>query len=299
MQRVTTIAEVRGAVRQARDRGGPIALVPTMGSLHEGHLSLVDRARTGSATVVLSIYVNPLQFGPGEDFERYPRDLERDARLAEERSVDLLFAPTDSEIYPDFPTRPAVTVAPLALADRLCGRSRPGHFEGVLTVVAKLFHIVQPDVAVFGQKDFQQSVLIRRMVRDLSLPVEIVVAPIVREPDGVAMSSRNAYLDAAARRSGRALSRALAAAIRGFCAGERRARVLRETAEEVLRSTRGVEIEYVEVVNPHTLDPVEQASREDVCAVAARVGSARLIDNAILGAPDPALAGLVERGDAA
>jgi pantoate--beta-alanine ligase len=270
-----------------------------MGYLHEGHLSLVDRARSGSATVVMSIYVNPLQFGAGEDFERYPRDLERDARLAEGRGVDLLFAPTDTEIYPDFPRRPAVTIVASALADRLCGRSRPGHFEGVLTVVATLFHIVQPDIAVFGQKDFQQSVLIRRMVRDLSWPLEIDVAPIVREPDGIAMSSRNAYLDADARRNGRALSRALAATIRGFRAGERDVRVLRASALDVLRATPGVETEYVEVVHPHTLDPVERASREHVCALAARVGAARLIDNAILGAPDPGLAELVERDDAA
>lgn len=299
MRRVTTIGEVRGAVRVARERGRRIAFVPTMGYLHEGHLSLVDRARAVSATVVMSIYVNPLQFGPAEDFERYPRDLERDARMAEGRGVELLFAPTDLEMYPQLPERPAITVAPGALADRLCGRSRPGHFEGVLTVVAKLFHIVQPDVAVFGQKDFQQSALIRRMVRDLDWPVEVDVAPTVREPDGIAMSSRNAYLDADARRAALGLSRALAAAIRAFRAGERRAARVRDAAESVLRASGGVEPEYVEVVDPETLDAVDAASAESVCAIAARVGRARLIDNAILGAPDPALARIAERADGA
>lgn len=282
-------------MREARAAGRRVALVPTMGYLHEGHLSLVDRARAGSAWVVMSIYVNPLQFGPAEDFERYPRELERDARIAEERGVDLLFAPTDAEMYPDFPQRPAVTVVPRALADRLCGRSRPGHFEGVLTVVAKLFHIVQPDVAVFGQKDYQQSVLVRRMVRDLNLSVEVVVAPVVREPDGLAMSSRNAYLSAEERRAARALSRSLAAAVRAFRAGERRADALRGAAERALAAAGGVETEYVELVHPETLEPVEAAAAAGhVCAVAARVGPTRLIDNTVLGAPDRGLAEIVE-----
>jgi pantoate--beta-alanine ligase len=297
VRRVTTIAEVRAAVRAARAEGRRVGFVPTMGWLHEGHLSLVDRAKARDAWVVLSVYVNPLQFGPAEDFERYPRDLERDARLAEARGVDCLFAPTDREIYPDFPARPAVTVVPRALADRLCGLARPGHFEGVLTVVAKLFHIVQPDFAVFGQKDYQQAVLVRRMVRDLDWPIEIDVAPTVREPDGLAMSSRNEYLSPEERVRARALSRGLAAAVRAFRAGERDAARLRETARAVLAAEPGVEVEYVELVDPETLDPVGRASERDVLAVAARVGPARLIDNVILGAPDPQLAERVVRSD--
>lgn len=296
MRRTTTIADLRSAVREARERDRRVALVPTMGFLHEGHLSLVDRVRAGSTFVVLSIYVNPLQFGPAEDFESYPRDLERDARHAESRGVDLLFAPTDEEMYPRFPERPAITVVPGPLADRLCGKSRPGHFEGVCTVVAKLLHMAQPDVAVFGQKDFQQSVLIRRMVRDLDWPVEVEIAPTVREPDGLAMSSRNAYLDEVERRGALGLSRALAAAVRVYASGERRAAQVRGAADLALRA-RGVEPEYVEVVHPETLAAVEEVGAESVCAIAARVGRTRLIDNAILAAPDPALARLVEHAD--
>src|SRR5690606_6536524 len=206
-------------IADARARGaGPIALVPTMGALHEGHLTLVDRAREHAAFVVLSVYVNPLQFGPAEDLARYPRNVEQDARLARSRGVDLLFAPTDAEMYPAGES--VVRVSPGPLDGRLCGAFRPGHFEGVLTVVAKLFNIIQPDVAVFGQKDHQQAVLIRRMVADLDMPIEIVVAPLVREPDGLAMSSRNAYLTGAARERARSLSQGLDAAARAYGAGE-------------------------------------------------------------------------------
>ncbi|NIP78485.1 MAG: pantoate--beta-alanine ligase, partial [Gemmatimonadetes bacterium] len=182
-----------------------------MGALHEGHLALVDRARELTGFVVVSVFVNPTQFGPGEDFDAYPRDLERDAEHAAARGVDLLYAPPTSEVYPDGEL--GVKVVPGPLADRLCGLSRPGHFEGVLTVVAKLFGMVQPDVAVFGQKDYQQAVLIRRMVRDLDMPVRIEVAPIVREADGLALSSRNAYLSPSERERARSLSRGLLAAL--------------------------------------------------------------------------------------
>lgn len=264
-----------------------------MGALHEGHLSLVDRARERGAWVALSIYVNPLQFGPGEDFQRYPRNLEGDCRLAEARGVECVFAPEDAEMYPG---KTAITVVPGKLADRLCGRSRPGHFEGVLTVVAKLFHIVEPDLAVFGQKDFQQAVLVRRMAMELNFPVEIDVAPIVREADGLAMSSRNCYLGPADRVAARALSRALAAVVLAFRAGERRTEPLRAEAQRLLESTPGVRAEYVEIVHPETLEPVPQAADDHVCAIAAHVGSARLIDNAILGAPDAGLARLLLPG---
>jgi pantoate--beta-alanine ligase len=193
---VSTRAELQAALHAARARAHRIALVPTMGYLHEGHLTLADAARQHGDVVVMSIYVNPLQFGPSEDLARYPRDLERDAQLARARGVDIIFAPSDQEMYDG---RPAVTVHAAELSDRLCGKFRPGHFEGVLTVVAKLFNIVQPNVAVFGQKDFQQWVLIRRMVKDLSFDLEIVVAPIVREADGLALSSRNVYDQGRAR----------------------------------------------------------------------------------------------------
>ncbi|MBI4513756.1 MAG: pantoate--beta-alanine ligase [Gemmatimonadetes bacterium] len=288
-----TIAELRAAVREARARGRPIGFVPTMGALHEGHLSLVDRARERGAWVVLSIYVNPLQFGPAEDFQRYPRDFEGDCRLAEGRGVECVFAPSDAEMVP---LPPAVTVVPRALADCLCGRHRPGHFEGVLTVVAKLFHIVEPDIAVFGQKDFHQSVLVRRMVRDLNFPIEIDVAPILRDSDGLARSSRNRYLGPDDRRAARSLSRALAAVVLAFRGGERRAERLRAEAQRVLASAVGVRTEYVEIVHPETLEAAERAAPEDVCAIAAHLGSARLIDNVILGAPDAGLVRLLVPG---
>lgn len=280
MELLTTKAAVRAAVAAARGAGERVGLVPTMGYLHEGHLRLVERARERAEVVAVSIFVNPLQFGPGEDLDRYPRDLERDLRLAEERGANLVFAPTAAEMYPHGEPRVTVAADP-ALEGRLCGASRPGHFRGVLTVVAKLFGIFTPDVAVFGQKDFQQAVLVRRMVEELDMGVEVDVAPVVREPDGVAMSSRNVYLSHEERARARALSRALAECRALFAAGETGAGRLRA----VLRSTLavpGVEVEYAEVVDPATLAPVERASAGSVCAVAARVGTTRLIDNAIL-----------------
>ncbi|HEX6937830.1 MAG TPA: pantoate--beta-alanine ligase [Longimicrobiales bacterium] len=275
---VRTKAELRRAV--AALRPGRVALVPTMGYLHEGHLSLIDRARTRADHVVLSIFVNPLQFGPKEDFGRYPRDLERDVALAAERGVDLVFAPSVEEMYPD--GEPAVRVVPTRMADTLCGAHRPGHFEGVLTVVAKLFGLVRPDVAVFGQKDYQQAVLIRRMVADLDLGIEIDVAPIVREPDGLAMSSRNVYLDAGERARALGLARALAHAAEAFRAGERDAGRLRDMVRAQLGAEPGVRVQYVELVHPDTLQPLDAAIEGGVLAVAAFVGGTRLIDNVIL-----------------
>ena len=289
MKTVRTVRDVRRAVAAARaaseDRSAPgegrvVGVVPTMGALHEGHLSLVDRAREEAELVVLSVFVNPLQFGPGEDYERYPRDLEADAALAEERGVDVLFAPPREEVYPDGDL--AVRVVPKRLVDRLCALARPGHFEGVLTVVSKLFGIVQPDVAVFGQKDYQQVTLIRRMVRDLNIPVRIAVAPIVREPDGLALSSRNRYLSDVERTRALSLSQGLFSA---------RAAFREEAVDNVDRlkaRVRGtmrdsdVEPEYIELVDPDTLDPLEDAREGAVMAVAARVGETRLIDNVIL-----------------
>jgi pantoate--beta-alanine ligase len=286
---VRTIAEVRAEVARARASGRRIGFVPTMGFLHEGHLSLVDRAREYAGYVVMSIYVNPLQFGPGEDFERYPRDLERDLAAARSRGVDLVFAPDDRELYPG---KLAVVVTPRRLADRLCGLSRPGHFEGVLTVVAKLFEIVQPDVSVFGQKDFQQARLIEKMAADLNMPLRIEVAPTVREPDGLAMSSRNAYLSAAERRRALAIVRALAAAVTAFRSGSREAGPVASAIRKKLEDA-GLEVEYVEIVSADELEPVEHLGDDSVVAVAARAGSTRLIDNVRLARPDPGMESLL------
>ena len=276
---VRTRAEVRAAVAEARAHGQRIGLVPTMGYLHAGHLSLVDRAREAAEWVAMSIFVNPLQFGPSEDLARYPRDLERDLELARQRGVELVFAPEAEEMYPG--GEPQVTVSPGPLADRLEGEVRPGHFRGVLTVVAKLFGIVRPDVAVFGQKDFQQAALIRRMALDLDLPVQVEVAPTVREPDGLAMSSRNVYLSAEERERALALSRGLDRCRVRFAAGERDAAVLRAELWSALE-VPGVEAEYAVVVDPLTLEPVRTARADSVALVAARVGRTRLIDNAVL-----------------
>lgn len=276
---VHTIGEVRAAVREVRAGGGTVALVPTMGYLHEGHLSLVDRARELADWVAMSIFVNPMQFGPREDLARYPRDLERDLEMARGRGVDLVFAPAVEEMYPH--GEPQVSVVPGALAERMEGAIRPGHFRGVLTVVAKLFGIFQPDLAVFGQKDFQQAALIRRMALDLDQGVRVEVAQTVREPDGLAMSSRNVYLSPEERERARALSRGLERSRALFAAGERDAEALRASLWNAL-SVPGVEPGYAEVVDPLTLEPVAQAAPGAVLLVAARVGRTRLIDNAVL-----------------
>lgn len=274
------VVHTRSAVTEAlaphRAAGRRIALVPTMGGLHEGHLSLIDAARERADVVVLSLFVNPLQFGPGEDFDRYPRDLERDAALAGERGTDLLFAPSSAEMYPHGATGVYVTAPDLA--SHLCGAFRPGHFDGVLTVVAKLFHIAAPDVAVFGRKDFQQCVLIRRMAEDLDFGIEIVAAPIVRESDGLAMSSRNVYLSAAERADALRLSRGLRSAVDAFRAGQRDpAALVARVRDELHEGT--VRAEYIELVDARTLEPVEHASPGDVLALAGWVGKTRLIDN--------------------
>jgi pantoate--beta-alanine ligase len=280
MKLVRTRAEVRAATAAARGAGHSVGLVPTMGYLHEGHLSLVDRARDRAGCVAMSIFVNPLQFGPAEDLDRYPRDLERDLALAEGRGVDLVFAPSAAEMYPGGEPRVSVVADP-SVENRLCGAARPGHFRGVLTVVAKLFGIFTPDVAVFGQKDLQQALLVRRMVADLDMPPEVDVAPIVREADGLAMSSRNVYLSPEERARALALRRAVEAAGALFASGETDGSALGDAAWSTL-AVPGVEVEYAEVVDPDTLAPVGRAFPGAVCAVAARVGKTRLIDNGIL-----------------
>ena len=259
--------------------GRRVGLVPTMGALHEGHLSLVRAARAQCHTVVVSIFVNPLQFGPSEDLAKYPRTFERDCELLEREQVDIVFAPLVDDMYP----KNTVTyVSVEGMSEKLCGRSRPGHFRGVTTVVAKLFHIVEPELAFFGQKDAAQCAIIRRMVRDLNFPVEIVVGPIVREPDGLAMSSRNAYLSPQERQSALVLYRALAEVKRRFDQGERNADKLVEVGRRVLAQEPGARADYLEIVAPDTLDPIEEIRSETLVAVAAFVGGTRLIDNILL-----------------
>jgi pantoate--beta-alanine ligase len=276
------VVRTRDEVR-AWHAGKRTAFVPTMGSLHAGHESLLRLAQSRGNPVVLSIFVNPLQFGPGEDFERYPRDLDRDLALAEEVGVDLVFTPSAEEMYPF--GEPWITVVPEHGAEALCGRSRPGHFRGVLTVVAKLFGIVAPQVAVFGEKDFQQLTLIRRMVADLEMPIEILAGPTVREADGLALSSRNRYLSADERSRALALVGALRQCESLFAAGVTDAAVYRERLREA--ADHGVAVEYAEVVHPLTLDSLDQVEAGSVCAIAGRVGSTRLIDNLRLGTELP------------
>jgi pantoate--beta-alanine ligase len=274
------ISDLRRWVRDAREARRRVALVPTMGYLHEGHLRLVDEARRRADAIVMSVFVNPLQFGPLEDLARYPRDLPRDRALAEARGVDALFVPDEATMYPP---GSEIRVIPGPTADRWEGAARPGHFAGVLTVVAKLFHLVEPDVATFGRKDIQQAVLVRQMVRDLDWPLEIVVVPTVREPDGLALSSRNAYLSAEERRQALALSGALRAAHEAFAGGERRASELALAMRRRLDAEPAVAVEYVAIAEPRTLGPVETVDAETVVALAARLGRTRLIDNIILG----------------
>jgi len=250
-----------------------------MGALHEGHLSLVRAAGASCDTVAASIFVNPTQFGPNEDLAKYPRSFERDCDLLRREGVELLFAPSVEEMYP----AGAVTwVTVEGLSDKLDGRSRPGHFRGVTTVVAKLFHVVEPDAAFFGQKDAAQVAIIRRMVRDLHLPVEIVTCPIVREPDGLAMSSRNSYLDPEQRKRALLLHRSLMRVQRLAEAGELRVSKLLAAGREEFAKESTVRLDYFEIVDPDTLDPVEHISAGALVAVAAYVGSTRLIDNLLL-----------------
>jgi pantoate--beta-alanine ligase len=269
----SSVAGMRAA-RQAIT--GSLGLVPTMGALHEGHLSLVRMAKASCEHVAATIFVNPTQFGPNEDFSKYPRTFEKDCALLEREGVDLVFAPGPEEMYPAGSTT-RIHVGPLA--DRLDGASRPGHFIGVATIVAKLFHIVAPDKAFFGQKDAAQVAVLRQMVRDLDLGVELIVGPIVREPDGLAMSSRNRYLSEDERRQALVLSRSLAAAVADYEGGERDAGRLLERSRAIMVTEPAVRLDYLEIVDPATLLPVEQAGTGTLLAVAAYVGSTRLIDN--------------------
>lgn len=280
MKICTTIADMRTASRLARRAGKRLGFVPTMGALHDGHLSLVRTARASSDVVAASIFVNPTQFGPNEDLAKYPRSFERDRALLEDVGVDLLFAPSVEEMYP----AGAVTwVTVEQLSNKLDGLSRPGHFRGVTTVVSKLFHIIEPDAAFFGQKDAAQVAIIRRMVCDLNLPVDIVVCPIVREADGLAMSSRNAYLDAEQRKRALVLHRSLLRVKELVEGGIRDAGSLLASGRAQFAPDSSVRLDYFEIVNPDTLDPVKDISDGALVAVAAFVGNTRLIDNLLLG----------------
>ena len=280
MLELTTIPDLKSWSRAQHAAGRRIGFVPTMGYLHEGHLALVDEARRRAEAVILSIFVNPLQFGPAEDLARYPRDLPRDRALASARGVDALFVPTLAAMYPP---GSEVRVSPGAIAERWEGAARPGHFSGVLTVVAKLFHLVEPDLACFGQKDVQQLTLVRRMVRDLDWPVEIVAVPTVREPDGLALSSRNAYLGVEDRRRAVVLCRALQAAHQTWRGGETRAAALEAKMGQELGTEPTVSVEYISIADPETLASVDTVDEGTVVAIAARIGGTRLIDNIKLG----------------
>jgi pantoate--beta-alanine ligase len=279
MRIIERVSEMQQQAEAWRREGRRIALVPTMGYLHEGHLTLMREARNHAEQVVVSIFVNPTQFGPGEDFERYPRDTPRDVLLAREVGVTVVFAPSVKEMYPD---SYQTFVEVVEVTRPLCGRSRPVHFRGVTTVVAKLFNIVRPHAAVFGEKDFQQLTVIRRMVRDLNMDVRVIGHPIVRESDGLAMSSRNAYLTPSQREVALNLSRALAEAEQRVKGGEKRGPVILGQVREKLTSTGELRIDYAQLCDPETMEDVMEIRGPTLLALAAFVGSTRLIDNRVL-----------------
>jgi pantoate--beta-alanine ligase len=279
MRILKTIAEAQSACARLRGEGRILGLVPTMGALHEGHLSLVRAARAVSDVVVVSIFVNPTQFGPNEDFSKYPRTFEADCAMLERAGVDLIFAPTVDEMYP---AGASTFVVVEGVSDRLDGASRPGHFRGVTTVVSKLFHIIGPHKAFFGQKDAAQVAVLRKMVRDLNFPLQIVVCPIVREADGLALSSRNRYLSETERGEALVLHRALKAVEDATFSGEKSAQRLVEIARAVFAEEPGVRVDYISVVDPDTLEDVADVRSGALVAVAAFVGSTRLIDNVLL-----------------
>jgi pantoate--beta-alanine ligase len=280
MQIINSIIHMQALAIAPERQGRRIAFVPTMGYLHEGHASLLREGRKRGDVLVLSIFVNPIQFGKHEDLDRYPRNMERDCQIAEACGVDIVFIPTPFDMYPQgFQT--GVSVRDIALP--LCGASRPGHFDGVATVVAKLFNIVRPDVALFGRKDYQQLAVIRRMSEDLNIPVEIIGMPIVREEDGLAMSSRNAYLSTLERQSALCLIRAIRRARELFAAGERSVAVLLRETDAVIAQESGAIVDYVEFRDGAMLRELEVADSSTLLALAVKIGSTRLIDNTVLG----------------
>ena len=279
----SAIADVRDAVAKVRASGARVGFVPTMGALHRGHISLVERARREADVTVMSIFVNPLQFGPGEDLSSYPRPVDQDERMARDAGVDILFRPDASDMYPG---DRAITVTSAELGSDWEGKSRPGHFDGVLTVVAKLFNIVQPDFSVFGRKDLQQAALVQALVRDLNMPLSIVLAPIVREDDGLALSSRNRYLSPQERKQAIVLSKALASVRQRYEAGDRDTAVLEEAGRQVLATEADVKPDYFAVIDPATFKRSDTADPDFAAIVAARVGKTRLIDNMLVGSDD-------------
>ncbi len=279
---IHTIEELRAALVPVRRAGTAIGLVPTMGALHAGHARLIETARRECGVVVVSIFVNPIQFDEKDDYARYPRALDADARLCESLGADVVFAPDAREMYPE---PPCTVVEVRRVSEHLCGRFRPGHFQGVATVVLKLFHIVQPERAYFGEKDAQQLAVIRRMVRDLNLPLAIVGVPTVREPDGLALSSRNQRLSAQERQVALSLSRALHLAQRLIGDGSASAEAVKREALAVLAEQPGLRVEYLEIVDPDEMQPVKEIRGPVRVAAAIRVGSTRLIDNVEAAAP--------------
>lgn len=269
---------------RVRTEGKKIGLVPTMGYLHEGHLSLLRAARKGSHLVVMSLFVNPAQFGPNEDYQTYPRDFERDCALAGSEGTDIIFTPTATDMYPKGYT---TWVEVAGLSDKLCGRSRPGHFRGVATIVTKLFNIVKPHKAFFGQKDAQQTVIIQRMVQDLNIDVEIEVLPTVREADGLALSSRNVYLTEQERQAALILSRALEVAKKLIQHGERTSAIILSKMKELISQEPLVGVDYVAITDLSTLEDLEKIDSEALIALAAKIGKTRLIDNCIVSVPNP------------
>ncbi|MCJ7811729.1 pantoate--beta-alanine ligase [bacterium] len=279
MKIITTVKEMQTEADQIRQSGRIIGFVPTMGYLHEGHISLLRIARKQTDVVVLSIYVNPTQFAPHEDLDRYPRDFERDRKLAEQESVDIIFYPSNKEMYPPgYHT----TVHVEKLTETLCGTSRPFHFQGVTTVCTKLFHAVKPHVAVFGQKDAQQAIVIRQMVKDLDMDMEIIVAPIIREKDGLAMSSRNIYLSPEERENALALHRSLKIAEDMIHNGERKSGIILKTMRDHLEEKKHIRIDYIEIVHPETLESLDTIKKHALIALAVFAGKTRLIDNTII-----------------
>jgi pantoate--beta-alanine ligase len=277
-----TIAQIRQYVAEARRKGQTVGFVPTMGALHAGHVSLIEAAAAACDFVVVSIFVNPTQFGPGEDFERYPRPIEKDLALCEGHGADVVFSPSNSEMYPQFQT---TWVNVEKLTDGLCGRSRPGHFRGVTTVCTKFFNIVGCDKAFFGQKDAQQVAVIRRMVADLNMPLQIVVCPTVREPDGLAMSSRNQYLSPQHRKDATIIHKSIQKGIEMIHAGTTDAAQVVERMMATLGQVPAMQPEYVSIVDAETLEQIPHLRGRVLIAVAARMGSTRLIDNAVVDIP--------------
>jgi pantoate--beta-alanine ligase len=278
LETITTIPELRRALQKQRRFGKTIGFVPTMGFFHEGHLALMREARKLSDVVVVSIFVNPIQFGPNEDYRAYPRDLKRDSQLAEKIGVDYLFTPSVAEMYPEgFATKVSVQ----KITEGLCGRGRPGHFDGVATVVTKLFNIVQPDMAFFGEKDYQQLVMVKKLVKELNFNIEIKAIPIVREADGLALSSRNTYLNSEERRAALVLYQSLKLAERMLTDGEKNLTKMKEKIKNLIAEKSLVKLEYIEFCDPETLVPLSEVKDKVLVAIAAKVGQARLIDNLI------------------